>query len=80
MLVEDSVLFVLPYQIDIWVLGKDEAARKATWVTLFGVEETKAKLRELEQDGLTLLDNDLFEKKAIKALAGMLQYAIHRTN
>jgi geranylgeranyl diphosphate synthase type II len=60
--------------------GKDQAALKATWVTYFGVDGTRAKLTQLEQDGLTLLDNSHLDHSCQPALRALLKYAIHRSN
>jgi geranylgeranyl diphosphate synthase type II len=58
--------------------GKDQAANKATWVTCFGMEAARAKLSELEDAGLTLLDNSDLEPSSRPVLQALLQYAIHR--
>ena len=60
--------------------GKDEASKKATWVTFFGLAGARTKLAELESNGLTLLDKSNLDSRSIPALKAMLQYAIHRTN
>jgi geranylgeranyl diphosphate synthase type II len=60
--------------------GKDLAASKTTWVTLFGLAGARNKLKELGDEGLTLLDNSALEAASSPALKAILQYAIQRTN
>lgn len=60
--------------------GKDLAAAKTTWVTLFGLDGARKKLKELEDEGLTLLDNSALDGASSPALKAILQYAIQRTN
>ncbi len=60
--------------------GKDQAANKVTWVTLFGEEETRNRLKHLEQEGLTALDNLDCAGESASALRRLLQYAIYRSN
>jgi geranylgeranyl diphosphate synthase, type II len=60
--------------------GKDEASKKATWVRVFGQEESQARLKTLEQKGLALLHASDLHEEAIPALAAILNYAIHRKN
>lgn len=60
--------------------GKDEASQKATWVRVFGVEESRARLDALEKKGLDLLSAADFNAEAVPALAAILNYAIHRKN
>jgi len=60
--------------------GKDFAANKVTWVTVHGAEQARKRLRELEDAGLTCLDNGVFEGSSTDALKKLLQYAIHRSN
>lgn len=60
--------------------GKDEAADKATFVRLFGVEGARERLKQLEETGLRLLDDCTEDKRGIPALKALLQYAIHRSN
>jgi geranylgeranyl diphosphate synthase, type II len=60
--------------------GKDQAANKVTWVTLFGEEETRSRLKHLEAEGLELLDNLDCASEPATALRRLLQYAIHRSN
>ena len=58
--------------------GKDEASKKATWVTIFGHEESVRRLKALEQRGLELLQNGSIDFNAAKALGALLSYAVHR--
>jgi geranylgeranyl diphosphate synthase type II len=60
--------------------GKDEASQKATWVRVFGVEESQSRLQALEKKGLELISAADFNADAVPALAAILNYAIHRKN
>jgi geranylgeranyl diphosphate synthase, type II len=60
--------------------GKDIAANKVTWVTVHGEEQARKRLEELEDAGLTYLDNSVLADAPTDALKGLLQYAIHRSN
>jgi geranylgeranyl diphosphate synthase type II len=60
--------------------GKDEASKKATWVRVFGQEESQARLKSLEQSGLALLHDSDLREEGIPALAAILNFAIHRKN
>jgi len=60
--------------------GKDQAANKVTWVTLFGEDETRTRLKRLEDEGLALLDNLDCVSEPATALRRLLQYAIYRSN
>lgn len=60
--------------------GKDEAAQKATWVRLFGVEGAQHRLRKLEARGLTLLAESGLAESGRAPLKALLQYAIHRSH
>ncbi len=60
--------------------GKDEASQKATWVRLFGIDGSKQKLKELETEGLGILENNGIEIGSAPALNELLKYAIHRVN
>jgi geranylgeranyl diphosphate synthase type II len=60
--------------------GKDEASQKATWVRVFGVEESQSRLEALEKKGLELISAADFNTDAVPALAAILNYAIHRKN
>ena len=58
--------------------GKDEASNKATWVTVFGKEESERRLTLLEQRGLKLLKNNTLAEPSALALGALLSYAVHR--
>jgi len=60
--------------------GKDVQAKKVTWVTVYGSERSRRRLKELENDGLALLDNGVFDPAATTHLKSLLQYAIHRSS
>ncbi len=60
--------------------GKDEASKKATWVRVFGPEESRSRLRTLELTGLDLIRSQTLNEEAGLALAAILNYAIHRKN
>lgn len=60
--------------------GKDQATDKATFVRLFGVEGARARLKELEQQGLHLIGESSIDNAGIPALKALLQYAIHRSH
>ena len=60
--------------------GKDEAAKKATWVRAFGLEGVKVKLAQLESEGQALVNSVDIERNAKAALMALLKYAIHRPN
>lgn len=58
--------------------GKDEAADKATWIRLFGIDGARAKLSELEVEGKRLLNENGLNKDDFNALESLLKLAIHR--
>jgi geranylgeranyl pyrophosphate synthase len=58
--------------------GKDEASDKATWVRLFGIEGSKKRLSELQDEGEGLLSGMRLANSSV--LNELLQYAIHRIN
>ncbi len=58
--------------------GKDEASKKATWVRLFGKDESVSRLKSLEQRGLELLQNGDINQSSAEALGALLSYAVHR--
>ena len=60
--------------------GKDAASKKSTWVSLYGVDQSKAKLSLLEEEGKALLTDSGLESGHSQALASILEYAIHRSN
>jgi geranylgeranyl diphosphate synthase, type II len=58
--------------------GKDEASKKATWVRLFGKDESVSRLKSLEQRGLELLQKGDINQSSAEALGALLSYAVHR--
>ena len=58
--------------------GKDQAANKTTWVTIFGNKKAKEKLQMLEEEGLAILDNSSINSAQTIPLKELLKYAIHR--
>lgn len=58
--------------------GKDEASDKATWVRLHGVDQSRAKLADLESEGKALLSSSGLLPGATSMLGSLLEYAIHR--
>jgi geranylgeranyl diphosphate synthase type II len=60
--------------------GKDAAASKVTWVTVFGEKIARQKLQKLEEEGLSVLNNDSLKNNQTAPLTELLKYAIYRTN
>jgi len=60
--------------------GKDLAANKMTWVTVFGEKLAKQKMRDLEEEGLAILNNRVLQAERVKPLQELLRYAVHRKN
>jgi len=60
--------------------GKDEAADKATWVRLFGVDGARKKLEELKEEGRKVLKECDLMPADFDALPGLLDFAIQRTH
>jgi geranylgeranyl diphosphate synthase type II len=58
--------------------GKDEASKKATWVRVFGKEESERRLYDLERRGLELLQNGCIKQDSAEVLGALLSYAVHR--
>ena len=58
--------------------GKDQASGKSTWVSVFGIEASKKKLQDLDQEGKSLLMQSGLSSQAIAPLASLLSYAIQR--
>src|SRR5262249_37782529 len=58
--------------------GKDEASDKATWVRLFGVDQSRAQLIDLESKGRALLSSTGLLPGKTAMLECLLEYAIHR--
>jgi len=60
--------------------GKDQAANKVTWVTLFGEQEARQMLQKLAEEGMEILKSDELANNQNTPLAELLKYAIYRTN
>jgi len=60
--------------------GKDIAADKVTWVSLFGVDSSRAQLSVLEKEARGLLSKTALKQESLPALESLLDYAIHRVN
>ncbi|MFA7338332.1 MAG: polyprenyl synthetase family protein [Candidatus Obscuribacterales bacterium] len=58
--------------------GKDEASKKATWVRAIGVDGARQKLREMESEGVTLIEESSLDITDAPVLKALLKYAIHR--
>lgn len=60
--------------------GKDEASGKTTWVRVFGVEGSRARLLELHKEGKAALQGTGLADSSLSVLESLLDYAINRTN
>ncbi len=60
--------------------GKDQAAGKLTWVSLYGMEKSKETLVKLENEGKSLLSKTGLAETSLSPLVCLLEYAIHRMN
>ena len=60
--------------------GKDEKAGKLTWVSVYGIENARLKLQELEERGNSILIESGLAQDKLAPLAALLKYAIHRSN
>lgn len=58
--------------------GKDQAANKATWVAVFGVDGAREKLQILEDEGKKLLKAEGLANADRPILESLLEMAIHR--
>jgi geranylgeranyl diphosphate synthase, type II len=58
--------------------GKDQAANKATWVAVFGVDGAREKLQILEDEGKSLLKAEGLSNSDGPILESLLEMAIHR--
>ena len=58
--------------------GKDQAANKATWVAVFGVDGAREKLQILEDEGKKLLKAEGLSNADGPILESLLEMAIHR--
>lgn len=60
--------------------GKDQAAGKVTWVTVFGEKTAREKLKGLEKEGLSILKCPQLANNHMAPLEELFKYAIYRTN
>ncbi len=60
--------------------GKDAEANKLTWVSIEGIDKSKAKLVDLKHEGQETLAKTGIEKQSLVALESLLQLAIERAN
>lgn len=60
--------------------GKDEASGKVTWVSIFGEEQSRRRLSDLQNEGKQALASTKLDKRYLLALESLLVYAIHRSN
>jgi geranylgeranyl diphosphate synthase type II len=60
--------------------GKDDVAGKATFVRAIGMSAARAKLEELETEGMAILRNANLDIPSNPVLSSLLKYAIHRAN
>ncbi len=58
--------------------GKDQAANKATWVAVFGIDGAREKLQILEDEGKKLLKAEGLSNADGPILESLLEMAIHR--
>ncbi|MBX9667452.1 MAG: polyprenyl synthetase family protein [Candidatus Obscuribacterales bacterium] len=58
--------------------GKDQAANKATWVSVFGIDTARENLLKLESEGKLLLETTGLSQPDQPALESLLEMAIHR--
>jgi geranylgeranyl diphosphate synthase type II len=59
--------------------GKDEAANKATWVSVFGVDGARAELADLEARGKALIEKSGLGDSDWPILPALLKMAIYRS-
>lgn len=57
--------------------GKDQAAKKATWVSAIGIDGARAKLAELEKEGEALIKGASLDNHS-PVLQSLLKFSIHR--
>ncbi|MBY0357497.1 MAG: polyprenyl synthetase family protein [Candidatus Obscuribacterales bacterium] len=60
--------------------GKDQAADKLTWLSVYGMENARQQLLTWEREGKEVLENSELSAESIKPLLGLLELAIHRKN
>jgi geranylgeranyl diphosphate synthase type II len=60
--------------------GKDQAARKTTWVSVWGMEQSREYLSALQNKADSILSNTGIKTDSLLPLKSLLQYAIERHN
>lgn len=60
--------------------GKDKAADKLTWISVYGIEKARQQLSAWEREGKAILDKLPIAEDALKPLYALLEMAIHRKN
>ena len=60
--------------------GKDLAAGKLTWVSVYGLEGSAKAVSELKDKAESLLDSSGLAQDSVAPLKALLSYAIHRQN
>jgi geranylgeranyl diphosphate synthase type II len=60
--------------------GKDQAAGKTTWISVYGVEGARQALRKLESQGKSALIQSGLSERSLAPLSSLLSYAIHRNS
>lgn len=60
--------------------GKDKLSGKLTWLSLYGMEKSKAKLWELKEEGSQMLFESGLSQDLLAPFFALLDYAITRTN
>jgi geranylgeranyl diphosphate synthase, type II len=60
--------------------GKDQIAGKLTWVSVYGIDGARGKLRELEEEGKRVLAEAGLGEEASAPLIALLEYSINRRN
>lgn len=60
--------------------GKDLAAGKLTWISVYGIDESRRQLSAWETEGKAVLDKLKLSEDAVKPLQALLEFAIHRKN
>lgn len=60
--------------------GKDLAAGKLTWISVYGIEQSRLQLSAWEIEGREALDKLGLADDAVKPLLALLEFAIHRKN
>jgi geranylgeranyl diphosphate synthase, type II len=60
--------------------GKDQAAGKLTWVSLYGIKGSQEQLQKLCIEGESLLNETALTPQAVAPLRALLDFAINRTS